>query len=89
MNLKQVSAPPTSSMVLDNVQSTVVKVLPTMTLRSLRAKAKKAIGQRNNQIVFWTKMQDNVYVELDISDDARTLDWIGLENDSQIVYQLR
>jgi tubulin-specific chaperone E len=60
-----------------------------MTLRSLRAKAKKAIAQRDKQIVFWTKMRDNVYVELDVSEDARTLDWIGLENNSQIVYQIR
>ncbi|KAH6918438.1 hypothetical protein BKA70DRAFT_1416436 [Coprinopsis sp. MPI-PUGE-AT-0042] len=89
LNLVQVSTPPTAGMVMDTAQSTAVKVLPTMTLRSLRAKAKKAIGQRCSQIAFWTKMRDDVYVELEVSEDARTLDWIGLENDSQIIYQLR
>lgn len=65
-----------------------LNVLPTMPLRSLRNKLKKLYGNGRGTVELWIKMRDNAWAELSAQDDGSTLDWLGLENSSQIMYQL-
>ncbi|KAG2020004.1 tubulin-specific chaperone e [Coprinopsis cinerea AmutBmut pab1-1] len=89
LHFVQVSGRPTKDTdVSDQGESLTLTVLPSMALRSLRAKVKRAAGKRANKVMFWIKMNDGEYVELEEADDSHTLDWIGLEDGTQIVYSL-
>lgn len=63
-------------------------VLPTMLLRSLRGKIKKLRCKGRGAVELWMKMRDNAWVELRKEDDASTLDWLGLENETHIAYHV-
>ena len=64
-----------------------LSAIPSMTLRTLRAKISRALkGQgRRVQVMLWQRMQDDILAELDSSRDAQDLSWIGLEDGASIV----
>jgi hypothetical protein len=43
---------------------------------------------RKTRIRCWLRMKDNALVELETKDDSKDIDWLGLEDGSQIVYQV-
>lgn len=59
-----------------------------MPLRSLRNKLKKLKGKGRGTVELWIKMRDGAWAELSTQDDSNTLDWLGLEDNSHIMYQL-
>ena len=66
-----------------------IRVLPTMSLRNLRLKVCKTLkyDPRNTEINCWLQMTDGSLMMLGHENDARDLDWLGIENGSQIIYQ--
>ncbi|TFK30063.1 outer arm dynein light chain 1 [Coprinopsis marcescibilis] len=85
LRLYQTTKPPEKQMTLHQDQEIVLNVLPSMTLRNFLGRVKRATKIKN--VVLWMKMRDDSYIPLREAD--RTLDWIGLETGSQIVYQIR
>lgn len=69
--------------------SVPLNILPTMPLRTLRNKLKKAHGKGRGTIQVWIKMRDGTWAELNQGDDGNSLDWLGIENDSHILYRLK
>ncbi|KAF9482808.1 RNI-like protein [Pholiota conissans] len=69
----------------------VIRVLPSMTLRILRLKICKALkyDPRNTNIMFWLRMPHGALGRLDDESTYRDLDWLGLEHNSQIIYQIQ
>ena len=59
-----------------------------MSLRTLRNKLKKTHGKGRGTVQVWIKMGDDTWAELGQGDDSNSLDWLGIENDSHIMYQL-
>ncbi|KAF8636511.1 hypothetical protein AX17_003325 [Amanita inopinata Kibby_2008] len=70
---------------------TVLNVLPSMTLRTLRLKVCKSVKGRatKNNITLWQRMQGGLLVELGHTHDTQDLSWLGLEDGSLIVYAFR
>lgn len=66
------------------------RVLPTMALRTLRAKVGKAMKENGKtaKIDLWLKMGDNTLVELGRERDKQDLAWLGLEDDSQVLFRI-
>lgn len=60
-----------------------------MTLRILRMKMCKVLklDVRRTNLRCWLRMWDGSLSELETRDDVKNLDWLGLENGSQLVYQ--
>lgn len=69
----------------------VLRVLPSMTLRILRLKICKVLkcDPRSTNIMFWLRMKHGALARLDDEHSTRDLDWLGLEHDAQIIYQIR
>lgn len=69
---------------------TTIRVLPNMTLRVLRLKICKALKRdpRHTNIMFWLRMAHGSLARLDNEQDSRDLDWLGLENNSHIMYRI-
>jgi len=65
-------------------------VLPSMTLRALRARISKALKGRaaGTKVMLWQRMQDDFLSELDTGQDSKDLAWLGLEEGTTIVYTL-
>ncbi|KAF8163437.1 hypothetical protein B0H34DRAFT_649985 [Crassisporium funariophilum] len=78
-----------TQLAIGNTPTATIRVLPTMTLRNLRLKACKALkfDTRRTALKCWLRMHDATLTELDSQYDTRNLDWLGIENGSQIVYQ--
>jgi hypothetical protein len=74
----------------DESQVTVLRVLPTMSLRNLRYKICKTLkfNARNTNLNCWLQMSDGTRLTLGHENDSRDLDWIGMESGSQIIYQV-
>lgn len=72
------------------VPETVLRALPSMTLRVLRLKICKVLkyDARRVNITLWLRMGHGSLVKLDAA-DAREIDWLGIENGSQIIYQVQ
>ncbi|KDR81741.1 hypothetical protein GALMADRAFT_239919 [Galerina marginata CBS 339.88] len=70
---------------------TILRVLPTMTLRILRLKLCKSLkyDARSTKITFWLRMGHRLLSKLETQQDSRDLDWLGVESGSQIVYQVQ
>ncbi|KAF8965202.1 hypothetical protein BDZ97DRAFT_1904102 [Flammula alnicola] len=68
-----------------------LRVLPSMSLRILRLKICKVLkcDARHINITFWLRMGHGALAKLDNEHDSRDLDWLGIENDSQIIYQVQ
>jgi hypothetical protein len=69
--------------------SVPLSILPTMPLRTLRNKLKKTHGKGRGTVQVWIKMRDGTWAELGQGDDSNSLDWLGIENDSHILYRLK
>jgi hypothetical protein len=67
----------------------VLRVLPTMSLRILRIKICKLLkhNARHMDLTIWLRIGQGTLVKLDKEDDARDLDWLGIERGSEIVYR--
>jgi ABC-type nitrate/sulfonate/bicarbonate transport system ATPase subunit len=64
----------------------VVRVLPTMTLKTFRSKARKALSCGvNAKIVIMLVMNNQSLVALDEDHDKHDLSWIGFETGSQLL----
>ena len=88
INLGEVQDPPsTKEIALINQEG--VDVLPTMLLRNLRNKIKKKHRKTRGIVSLWMEMRDGKWAELKQDNDANTLDWVGLENGTNIVYCLK
>jgi hypothetical protein len=75
---------------MDHSQKHLVQVLPNMSLRALRLKISKTFKSniRQSKISCWLRMRDGSLSVLDTRDDSRPLDWLGIENGSQIIYKI-
>ncbi|KIL69842.1 hypothetical protein M378DRAFT_1050127 [Amanita muscaria Koide BX008] len=63
-----------------------LKVLPSMTLRLLRAKVSKVVKNRAAvRVMLWQQMKDGVLAELGTELDTRDLSWLGLEEGTAVV----
>ena len=62
-----------------------------MTFRVLRLKICKALKLDARQVIitFWIRMGHGSLSKIDNEYDSRDLDWIGVENGSQIIYQVQ
>jgi len=69
----------------------VLRMLPTMSLRTLRLKICKALkyDARRTDLTLWLGMGQGTLTRLDREYDARVIDWLGIERGSQIVYQVQ
>jgi len=67
-----------------------LRVLPTMTLRNLRLKICKGakVDPRKVKVVCKLRMSNGSLSELESEYDTRELDWLGLEEGSEVVYEL-
>ena len=67
-----------------------LRVLPTMTLRNLRLKICKnaKADPRKVNVVCKLRMSNGSLSELETEYDTRELDWLGLEQGSEVVYEL-
>lgn len=64
-----------------------IKVLPSMTMRTLRMKLAKTFKLTKAEqagVRMWLRMPDGAYAEVDLTDDNHQLDWWGLEDGSEI-----
>jgi len=81
--------PPSDSCGVDQLlqatQSVHLRVLPSLSLRHLRAKIGKVTKHRAT-VTCWLRMRDGTLAELKSNDDYRDLSWMGLESGSQIIY---
>ncbi|PPQ93226.1 hypothetical protein CVT25_015224 [Psilocybe cyanescens] len=70
---------------------TTLRVLPTMSLRILRLKMCKVlkVDARRTNVALWLHMGNGALTKLDKEHDLRDLDWLGLDNGSQIAYQVQ
>ncbi|KAL4265259.1 U2 small nuclear ribonucleoprotein A' [Pleurotus pulmonarius] len=67
----------------------VIQVLPTMTLRMLRNKIAKSLKANRKTATLWTLLDEGtITVELGKDEDGHSLDWLGIENDSQMIVVL-
>lgn len=66
----------------------VLRVLPSMTLKILKLKIHKTLklNPRQNRLTFWLYMSNGALTELDNEQDGRDLDWLGIDNESLIIY---
>jgi len=60
-------------------------------LRLVRLKICKALkcDARRIDLTLWLRMGQGTLTRLDREDDARDIDWLGIERGSQIVYQVQ
>ncbi|KAG6833649.1 hypothetical protein H0H87_002845 [Tephrocybe sp. NHM501043] len=70
---------------LDTHAPLLLRVLPTMTLRALRMKMCKMLKVKAS-ILLWLQQSDGTFVELDIDRDDQTMDWLGLEDSTDLVF---
>lgn len=73
--------------------SVVLKILPTMSLRTFRLKvfkSTKTAGQKvaNTSVELWLKMRDGKFAGMDHDHDAQDLGWWGLESGSDVYVYL-
>lgn len=73
---------------LQATQPVHLRVLPSLSLRHLRAKIAKVTKHRAGSaaVTCWLRMRDGTLAELKSNDDYRDLSWMGLESGSQIIY---
>ena len=62
-----------------------LRVLPTMSLRAFRMKIAKVLKRNGTDIFLSIEVGNGVVRELHSDNDARDLDWLGLEDGSNIV----
>ncbi|KAJ7217128.1 hypothetical protein GGX14DRAFT_602135 [Mycena pura] len=79
----------TNSIMADAEQFTL-RVLPTMTLLTLRLKVCKTMKRNasNTAVLFWLRMQDDSFARLDHDRDMQDLAWLGLESGSNIFFTI-
>ena len=75
---------------ISHTPEAILRVLPNMTLRVLRLKICKVLKRdpRSTAIMFWLRMAHRNLARLDNEQDSRDLDWLGLENNSHIIYRI-
>jgi hypothetical protein len=68
----------------------VLRVLPSMSLKILKLKIHKTlkVKSRQNKLTFWLHMGNGALTELNNDQDGRDLDWLGIDNDSLIIYHV-
>lgn len=68
----------------------VLRVLPSMSLKILKLKIHKTLklNPRQTTLTFWLYMGNGALTELDNEQDGRDLDWLGIDNDSFIIYHV-
>ena len=62
-----------------------LRILPTMSLRAFRMKIAKVLKSNKADIFLSMEAGDGIVRELHPDNDARGLDWLGLEDGSNIV----
>ncbi|KAI0690587.1 hypothetical protein BC835DRAFT_173148 [Cytidiella melzeri] len=70
-------------------QTMTLRILPTMSLRTLRLKVAKSFGVRKTEqtsMRLWLKMPDGTYADLPREQDTQDLSWLGFEDDSDIMF---
>ena len=74
----------------DLSQKISLRILPSIPLRTLRMKICKILKQdaRRTQVRCWLRIRDGSLSELVKQDDSKDLDWLGIENGSQIIYEV-
>ncbi|KAJ3515736.1 hypothetical protein NLJ89_g1578 [Agrocybe chaxingu] len=72
-----------------DIPKATLRVLPTMSLRIFRLKACKTLklDVRRTNLTCWLRMRNGSLSKLGEEYDSRELDWLGIEDGSQIVYQ--
>lgn len=82
--------PPTRTLAVPTRKpDAVIQVLPTMTLRMLRNKIAKSLKASRKTASLWTLLDEGTTtVELSKDEDGHSLDWLGIENDSQMIVVL-
>ena len=66
-----------------------IHVLPNMTMRMLRLKLLKVLKINNplkRQLQMW-QWNDGQYIQIE-QDDSKELDWMGINNNAEIVVQI-
>ncbi|KAJ7632998.1 hypothetical protein FB45DRAFT_914126 [Roridomyces roridus] len=81
---------PPNNNLMDNTDRTILRVLPTMTLRAFRLKVRKTMKQHaaasdTAMVLLWLQMQDTSWALLDIDRDQHDLAWLGVESGSNII----
>lgn len=71
----------------------VLKILPTMSLRTFRSKVFKFLKSPEQKVAatsvqLWLKLRDGKYASMDFAHDSQALDWWGLETGSDIYVYL-
>jgi hypothetical protein len=74
----------------DHATCTALRVLPSMPLRTLRARIAKAFhyNPRNVTVHIWMQMRDGQLAELGEERDKHELDWIGLDEEATVVVRV-
>ncbi|KAF9527024.1 hypothetical protein CPB83DRAFT_748494, partial [Crepidotus variabilis] len=72
---------------MDHSKKISMQVLPSMSLRILRIKICKVLklDVRRTKLRCWLRMWDGSFAELEAVNNTRDLDWLGLENGSQLI----
>lgn len=67
-----------------------LRVLPSMRLQTLRLKLRKATKSNANasHIMIWALMDDDKLAELTIESDRQDLAWLGLDQNSSIIFYI-
>ena len=70
---------------------TILRVLPTMSLRTLRLKICKVLkcDASRTHLTVWLRMGQGTLAKLDNEHDTRNIGWLGFERGSQIVYRVQ
>jgi hypothetical protein len=88
LNIHRISTPPANGDPINGINassSTVIRVLPSMTLRALRLKIRKAFGgSSKTNVGLYLQMSDGVVSTLEAEQDMYDLTWWGLSNGANI-----
>lgn len=66
----------------------VLKILPSMTLRTLRMKLSKILKSSNATMLLWVRQNDGNLHELDFEHDREDLDRIGIQEGSDLIFRV-
>ncbi|KAL0577801.1 hypothetical protein V5O48_004168 [Marasmius crinis-equi] len=85
IHLRRVRAPTPEQRLVESAEAMPLRVLPTMTLKVFRLKVRKTMKvQPQEEMTLWVLMPDGKWIELGIERDGQDLEWLGLEEGSQL-----
>ncbi|KAF8623561.1 hypothetical protein AX15_006331 [Amanita polypyramis BW_CC] len=87
LNIYLTSAEIEETFPFESSKCITLNVIPSMTLRTLRAKISRSVRGRTSKgkVRLWQRMQNDFLAELDNDRDTQNLSWIGLEDGTSIV----